>query len=123
MGWPKIIFGFKTKQKSICLTFDDGPHPVYTPKILEILAKHGVKATFFISGNKIQKYKKIVEQMISEGHEVGNHGYSHRNFIFKNKEYILNEIEQTDLLLRECGAGEEIVFRPPFGRMSLKMLS
>lgn len=122
MAWPKIIFGFKNKEKSICLTFDDGPHPVYTPKILTILAKHSVKATFFITGSKIQKYKRILKQLISEGHEVGNHGYSHRNLIFKNKEFILNEINRTDELLRDCGAKGEIVFRPPYGRMSLKAI-
>ncbi|MDO9578190.1 MAG: polysaccharide deacetylase family protein [Candidatus Cloacimonadales bacterium] len=122
MRFPKIIFGIKIRQKAICLTFDDGPHPVYTPQILQMLAKHDMKATFFITGSKIQKYRKILEQMISEGHEVGNHGYSHRNLIFKSKEFILNEINKTDELLRECGAKGEIVFRPPYGRMSLKAI-
>jgi peptidoglycan-N-acetylglucosamine deacetylase len=122
MTWPEIIFGFKTKDKSICLTFDDGPHPVFTPKILEVLAKHNVKATFFISGRKILTYQNIVEKTINEDHDVGNHGFSHRNFIFKNKEFILKEIARTDELLRTCGAKGEITFRPPYGRMSLKAL-
>ena len=118
--FPKIIFGFKTRERNVCLTFDDGPHPVYTPQLLDILADSGVRATFFITGNKIKKYKNIVKRMISEGHEVANHGYSHRNLLFKNTQFIKNEIEKTDDLLRKCGAEGEIVFRPPFGRISLK---
>lgn len=122
MRFPKIVFGFKTKEKSVCLTFDDGPHPVYTPQVLAILAKHDVQATFFILGHKIPEYKEIVKQIISGGHQVGNHGYAHSNLIFKKRDFILNEIERTDELLRECGAEGEIVFRPPYGRMSLRAL-
>ena len=122
MGWPQIIFGFRTKDKSICLTFDDGPHPVFTPKILEMLSKYNVKVTFFISGNKIQSYQNIVERTINEGHDVGNHGFSHRNFIFKSSKFIRSEISRTDELLRSCGANGEITFRTPYGRMSIKTL-
>lgn len=122
MRFPKIVFGFKTKEKTICLTFDDGPHPDYTPQILDLLAEYKIKATFFILGSKIRNYREIVERIIREGHQVGNHGYSHRNLIFKKKGFILTEINKTDELLRECGAEGDIVFRPPYGRMSLRTL-
>lgn len=122
MRFPKIVFSFKTKEKSICLTFDDGPHPEYTPQILDLLAEHKIKATFFILGCKIPNYEEIVKRIIREGHQVGNHGFSHCNLIFKKSEIILNEINRTDELLRQCGVEGEIVFRPPYGRMSLRAM-
>lgn len=114
---PKFIYKVKTNEKLIALTFDDGPHPVFTINLLDIFKEKGIKATFFVTGNSIVKHKNIVRRMIAEGHELGNHSFSHINLIFKKKSIIREEIEKTDRLLRELGVKDEIHFRPPFGRL------
>ena len=114
---PKFIYKVKTKKKQVALTFDDGPHPVFTNKLLILFKEKGIKATFFVTGSNIEKHKKIVTRMIAEGHELGNHSYSHKNLIFKKKSMIKEEIQRTDNLLRELGVKGEIHFRPPFGRL------
>src|SRR5690242_17870155 len=63
----------------LALTFDDGPHPQYTPKILEALGEAGVRATFFVLGSQVERHPEIVAKMIEGGHEIGNHTYSHAN--------------------------------------------
>ena len=115
--FPKFIYKVKTGKKLVALTFDDGPHQVFTNKLLDIFKEKGIKATFFVTGSNIEKHKKIVKRMIAEGHELGNHSYSHKNMIFKKKNMIREEIEKTDSLLRELGVKGEIHFRPPFGRL------
>jgi peptidoglycan-N-acetylglucosamine deacetylase len=115
--FPKFIYKVKTKKKLVALTFDDGPHPEFTIKLLDIFKKKGIKATFFVTGKNIIKHKKIISRMIAEGHDLCNHSYSHKNLIFKKKSMIREEIEKTDRLLRELGVKGNIHFRPPFGRL------
>jgi len=67
----------ETQQPLIALTFDDGPHPIYTPQLLEVLQKYGAKATFFMVGESAMKYPEIVKQVILAGHAVGNHTWNH----------------------------------------------
>ena len=115
--FPKFIYKIKTNEKFVALTFDDGPHPLFTNRLLDIFKEKGIKATFFVAGNKIEKHKKIISRMIAEGHELGNHSYYHKNLIFKKKSMIREEIQKTDRLLRELGVKGDIHFRPPFGRL------
>lgn len=114
---PKIIFKAKIKEKLVALTFDDGPHPEFTVKLLDLFKENDIKATFFVTGKNIEKHKDIINRMIAEGHELGNHSYSHKNLIFKKKSEIKEEIQRTDSLLRELGVKGEIFFRPPYGRI------
>ncbi len=120
--FPKIIFGIKTKEKILALTFDDGPHPVFTLELLKLLAEFNVKATFFVSGKNVEQHKDIVKQIVANGHELGNHAYSHRNLIFKTTSFIRNEIEKTDDLIRSCGVDAPVIVRPPFGRFLISAL-
>ena len=114
--FPKIIYKVRIKDKLVALTFDDGPHPLFTNELLDLFEENGIKTTFFVTGSSIEKHKKIISRMIAEGHELGNHSYSHKNLIFKKKSMIKEEIEKTDRLLRELGVKSDIHFRPPFGR-------
>ena len=114
---PKIIFKAKIKEKLVALTFDDGPHPEFTIELLDIFKENGIKATFFVTGKNIEKHKNIINRMIAEGHELGNHTYSHKNLIFKKKSMIFEEIERTDKLLHDLGVKGDIFFRPPYGRI------
>ena len=80
------------------LTFDDGPTISVTPKILDILKKHNIKATFFVIGKKVKENPEIVKRTYNDGHFIGNHTYSHNNSIlYKNSENFISEIEKTDL--------------------------
>lgn len=101
--------------KEIAITFDDGPHEK-TEEILDILLKNNAKATFFCIGKQIEKHPLILERIIAEGHNVGNHSYSHSNwngFFSSNK--IASEIEQTKKIIAQFTNKKTRLYRPPFG--------
>jgi peptidoglycan/xylan/chitin deacetylase (PgdA/CDA1 family) len=100
----------------VALTFDDGPKPGQTEAILDILKKHEVKASFFMVGRRIERHRELAARVLAEGHQLGNHSYSHRRLIFKSPSYIQEEIDKTDALLRGLGVEGEIHFRAPFGK-------
>lgn len=102
----------------IALTFDDGPHPVYTPKLLEGLRKRNVKCTFFVTGENASLYPELIEQMQKDGHLVGNHTYHHVQLSAVGEDIFLQELEETNRVLEEI-LGTEILFvRPPYGDWS-----
>jgi peptidoglycan/xylan/chitin deacetylase (PgdA/CDA1 family) len=102
-------FHIPTKEKIIYLTFDDGPVPEVTPKVLDILKRHNAKATFFCVGDNIRKYPELYKRLLDEGHNVGNHTMHHSKGFYTNTNDYLNEID-------ECAAlvGNNL-FRPPHG--------
>lgn len=114
------VFGINradTQEKVVALTYDDGPYPPYTNQLLDILYRYQVKATFFEIGRNIEKNPEIVPMIVAAGNELANHSYSHKDMIFKPREYLLSEIEKTDKLLQELGVKQDsISFRPPWGR-------
>ncbi|OXA94396.1 polysaccharide deacetylase family protein [Flavobacterium hercynium] len=102
-------------EKKIALTFDDGPG-IFTLDVLALLKKYNVKATFFCIGKNIETHPEILKQIITEGHLVGNHSYSHSTFFdFYNAKKIREEIEKTDLLLEKYTSKKINFFRPPYG--------
>lgn len=93
---------------AVYLTFDDGPIPEVTPRVLEILARYDVKATFFMVGENIDKYPKVYEQVVKAGHAIGNHTYNHiKGWKYSTAEYIAN-VQKFPVPTR--------LFRPPYGR-------
>lgn len=113
---------YHSQEKIAYLTFDDGPNAQVTPKVLKILKKEDVKATFFVIGKNVEAHPEIVKQAYEEGHYIGNHGYSHNNSIlYKNDENFINEIRKTDEAISKA-IGEENysskIFRFPNGFMS-----
>lgn len=109
----KNIVRLNTDQKVVALTYDDGPNPPYTDRLLDVLAKHNVKATFFMIGNRIERHPETANRVIAEGHQIGNHSYSHPLLGFLPPRYVQRQIERTDALLRQHGITEEAVFRAP----------
>lgn len=102
-------------EKKIALTFDDGPSKI-TLEILALLKKYDIKATFFCIGKNIEKHPEIIERILFEGHQVGNHSYSHSHFFdFYNANKILEEIKKTDTLLEKFTSRKIQFFRPPYG--------
>lgn len=105
----------KTKEKKIALTFDDGPDP-FTLEILSLLKKHNIKAAFFCIGKNIEKHPEILNQTAAEGHIIGNHSYSHAHFFdFYNKEQVIQELSNTDVIIQKNIGKKPIFFRPPYG--------
>jgi len=103
-------------RKRIAFTFDDGPHPEYTPIVLKLLKEYNAKATFFCIGKHVEQYPEIAKQIVVEGHTIGNHSYSHKNTIsFKGTACWLPEIKKTDSILEEITGTKPTLFRPPFG--------
>lgn len=110
-----VIISGKTDAKKIALTFDDGPHPSKTDKILDLLQKYNVHATFFVIGQNVASYPKVVLREIEEGHEVGNHTYSHKSLAKCKKDVVEKEIISTEEILIEKTGYVPRVFRPPEG--------
>lgn len=105
----------KTEKKRIALTFDDGPHPIYTPQMLELLKEEQVPATFFLLGENVELYGDVVKEIAKEGHLIGNHTYHHVQVTSLSLEEACKEIQKTSDLIEELtGTGTEYV-RPPFG--------
>jgi peptidoglycan-N-acetylglucosamine deacetylase len=76
MAFPGVIWEMNTAEREIAISFDDGPDPIYTPKVLEIMREHGVKATFFLVGERVRRFPELLRRIREEGHGVGNHGDS-----------------------------------------------
>ena len=104
------------RKSQINLTFDDGPDPIITPQILNILKKYNIKATFFCVGEKIKKHPYVVSQIDDAGHTTGNHSYSHSNFFdFFRTNKVIDELKKTNQLIVSLTGKECKIFRPPFG--------
>ena len=103
------------KLPGIALTFDDGPHPVYTPQILDILKKRGVKGCFFMLGKHVEAHPDIVKRMNEEGHELGSHGHSHRMMPLLSVEDLKVELDKTDAAIEKAANTRASYFRPPYG--------
>lgn len=105
----------EVKNREIALTFDDGPEP-QTLKVLELLKEHNIKATFFCIGHKIDEHPEIFKKIIAEGHNVGNHSYSHpKNWGFLSAKTIQRELESCDKAAKSRGGVQLHYFRMPFG--------
>ena len=99
----------------IALTFDDGPHPVCTKKLLDGLRERGVKATFFLIGKNIEGNEALVRQMEQDGHLIGNHTWSHVDITKMSDEQACEEITKTSSLVRSITGHDTEYIRPPFG--------
>lgn len=102
----------------VALTFDDGPNPEYTPKILDILKEKEVFATFFMVGRHVLKYPETARRVHFEGHDIGNHTFSHRDMVTAGKKTVLKEVYQTDAAITEVLGVRTRLFRPPRGMIS-----
>ncbi|HEY3445833.1 MAG TPA: polysaccharide deacetylase family protein [Myxococcales bacterium] len=111
---PNKTDGF---QKVVSLTFDDGPHPVNTPRVLEILKKHDVKATFFVTGEGVLKQPDLIRRIVAEGHTLGNHTFTHANLSKLTPAQAKVELEKTQAAIdKVLGYHYPIsVVRPPYG--------
>jgi peptidoglycan/xylan/chitin deacetylase (PgdA/CDA1 family) len=103
------------KRKEIALTFDDGPHPAFTPRLLDLLQQLHVKATFFLVGKKVEEAPEVVARIVHDGHEIGNHTYHHSNLSKIPVESIESEIQRGNEAIRRACGRTPTLFRPPGG--------
>lgn len=121
-GWDRKIDNtytrIKTSEKVVAITFDDGPHGQNTPRLLDMLKKRNIKATFYVVGNMVTYNPQILRRMISEGHEIGNHTVSHGNLARMSNSALKKELQKAhDQILQETGIAPRTM-RPPGGAIT-----
>ena len=99
----------------LALTFDDGPNPAWTPRLLEILASHDVRATFFLVGSHAQAEPELVRRIVAAGHLIGNHSWSHPNLALTPASRVKEELTRTSQTLEQITGAPVRYFRPPYG--------
>ena len=104
-----------TEERIVALTFDDGPHPRYTPAILDLLKQYGAKATFFVIGKNVELYGDVARRAAAEGHEIGNHTYAHPALAALQGNELERELLEAEALIEECTGKLPTLFRPPEG--------
>lgn len=110
-----IISRGTSGKKAVALTFDDGPDPLSTPQLLQLLLKHRVKATFFVTGKKAAEHPELIKEILLLGHSIGNHSYTHNNLVmFRSCKSIVKEIESAQNVLNDFDV-MSLAFRPPVG--------
>ncbi len=118
----EIVYRHRPNDRmEIALSFDDGPHPYYTPLILDILAEYGVRATFFMVGENVTYYTAAAEAVVAAGHEIGNHTQSHRAFTRMSEGEMLSEITACEEAIASVSECRPHFIRPPEGEMSAAM--
>ncbi|MET9681283.1 glycosyltransferase [Streptomyces coeruleorubidus] len=100
--------------RRLVLTFDDGPDPVWTPKVLDVLKKHDAHAVFFVTGTMASRYPDLVRRMVEEGHEVGLHTFNHPDLSYQSKKRIDWELSQNQLAISGAAGIRTSLFRPPY---------
>ena len=103
------------EEKRIAITFDDGPHRLYTPKLLDGLKERGIHATFFLVGENIGNNEALVKRMAEEGHLIGNHTFSHVQLTKMKKEDACREVQQTNERICAVTGSPVLYIRPPYG--------
>ena len=119
----RIDFSGSRSDHDFAITFDDGPHQEFTPKILEVLESHKVKATFFVSGRNIESNRSTAEDLASQGHLFGNHTYSHLSALRTGKSRLLDEVVRTKELIENITGEPNCFLRPPYGHITPALLS
>ncbi len=114
----ETVYSHNNDSKRIALTFDDGPHYKYTAEILDILAEYNVKATFFVVGMLAERYPELILRELAEGHEVGNHTWSHPKLGKISESELSRELIKTERVLNEIADYRPKLFRPPEGNTS-----
>ena len=121
--FPNFVWNIDTEEKTLYLTFDDGPTPEITEWVLDLLKEYNAKASFFCVGKNVEKYPEIFQRIIDEGHSVGNHTFNHlKGWKTKSTDYFEDVTQATKAFNknRTSEIGNQKLFRPPYGRIKPK---
>ncbi|MEQ1751295.1 MAG: polysaccharide deacetylase family protein [Prosthecobacter sp.] len=108
-------------QPVLAMTFDDGPHPSLTPKLLDILKERNIKCTFFVIGKNAKMYPKIIQRILAEGHEIGNHTWTHCSLTSRSDAQIRSELQQSEDALVAVANYRPHLIRPPYGAINTRV--
>lgn len=108
---------------AVYLTFDDGPHPEHTARLLDLLARHDAKGTFFLIGRTAEQSPDLVRRLLDEGHAIGNHSMTHPKMRTLGTTAQWSEIDRADAVLKRFGGSARHAFRPPNGRVTSSILA
>lgn len=117
----ELISRVETDEKVVALTFDDGPTDADADAVLDVLANRRVPATFYVNGKDVEGNSATMQRIINEGHEIGNHTWSHRPMVFVSPGTVADEIESTDEVIGAAGYDAPLTFRPPHGKKLLAL--
>ena len=109
----------RINEAAIAITFDDGPNPEYTPLLLDLLKKYGVKASFFVVGSKVKAYPDIIKRMSQEGHTIGIHHYDHISSWIVSPFQLNKQLQMTEQAIQECTNERVRFYRPPWGHFNI----
>jgi peptidoglycan/xylan/chitin deacetylase (PgdA/CDA1 family) len=109
-------------ENHVYLTFDDGPHPAATPAVLQALRERGIRATFFVVGQNVERQQELASRIVSDGHTLGSHGHTHRRLMFQRPDLIGPEIARSDEAIEAVSGKIPILFRPPYGAFGPTLL-
>jgi len=119
--WPtsqvygRTIVGRHDGSRVLALTYDDGPNDPYTWRMMEVLERHGVRATFFLLGRFVQEKPEIARALVAAGHVIGSHTWDHPNLIFASTAEVRRQLQRTQQAILDATGVEPQLFRPPFG--------
>lgn len=114
----KIQFQGPNDEKRLALTFDDGPDPVYTERLLDLLKEEEIKATFFVLGYKAKQHPSLLKRMVAEGHSIGNHSFTHQELTKLEQSEVLDEVQQTQAVIEEATGVTTNLVRAPYGSVN-----
>ncbi len=106
----------------VAVTFDDGPSSAYTPQVLDILRRHGARATFYVTGRNASHNRSLLARAVAEGHEIGNHTYSHIKMTASGNSTIAREVERTSEIIRDATGFYPTTMRPPYGAVNSNLV-
>jgi peptidoglycan/xylan/chitin deacetylase (PgdA/CDA1 family) len=118
--YPRIIWRLSPllrSTSSIALTFDDGPHPTITPQLLDLFDQYGVRATFFLVGDRVARWPELAERIAAAGHAIGSHGWAHRRDWWRGTSSLGDDLDRAEVVLDRY-LGVPKLFRPPYGALS-----
>jgi len=110
-----VIGRLPTRERQVALTFDDGPNPSATPAILDVLARYGARATFFLLGQHVRRWPEIARRVREEGHAIGNHGYAHRKLHLRGPSYVRQDVTRGREEIERATGARPAFFRAPHG--------
>ncbi|HHW92006.1 MAG TPA: polysaccharide deacetylase family protein [Firmicutes bacterium] len=116
--YPNLVFRFGDRDKNqVALTFDDGPDATFTPPILDILKEQRVRATFFLTGVRVEQFPKIAKRIADEGHSLASHGYYHKDYTTLTPKAIQEDLEKNNNVIARASEQVVNIFRPPYGAL------
>ncbi|WP_341300916.1 polysaccharide deacetylase family protein [Lysinibacillus sp. FSL H8-0500] len=117
--YKKTLLVQTSCREGVALTFDDGPHPIYTPQLLDLLKEFDIHATFFVVGKQAQAYPAIIKRMHEEGHTIGIHHYQHTSNWLMLPQKVKKEIEQCAQIIEQITGERPTLYRPPWGHLNV----